>query len=165
MPRTDIDRLPDDSRIWIFPISPSLDDVKRQRLLDDADRFLDQWAAHNVPIRSAREVVEGSFLIVAVDRDAETSGCSIDRMYGLLQQLERELGVKILDPNRVFYRHADGRVHAISREEFRRNGDQHTIVFDTLAERLGDIRSGRWIRRAEDSWHARLLTQANVVTT
>ena len=32
-----------------------------------------------------------------------------------------------------------------------------TIVFDTLAERLGDVRSGRWERRAGDSWHARLL--------
>lgn len=164
MPRIDLERLPDDARIWIFPVSPALNADQRQQLLDDAGRFLDQWAAHGMPIRAACEVIEDSFLVIAVDRDAETSGCSIDRMFGLLQQLERQLGVKILDPNRVFYRHADGRPHAITREEFRRNGDQHTIVFDTLAERLGEIRSGRWIRRAEESWHARLLQPATAAT-
>lgn len=157
MPRTDIDRLPDDSRIWIFPISPALDPARQARLLDEADRFLDAWAAHGMPIRAAREVVEGSFLVIAVDRDAETSGCSIDRMFGLLRQLERELGVRILDPDRVFYRHADGQVHSVSREEFRRNGDRHTIVFDTLAERLGEVRGGGWVRPAAESWHAQLL--------
>jgi hypothetical protein len=157
MPRTDIDRLPDDSRIWIFPISPALDPAQQARLLDEADRFLDAWAAHGMPIRAAREVVEGSFLVIAVDRDAETSGCSIDRMFGLLRQLERELGVRILDPDRVFYRHADGHVHSVSREEFRRNGDRHTIVFDTLAERLGEVRGGGWVRPAAESWHAQLL--------
>lgn len=164
MPRTDLERLSDDSRVWVFPLSPSVDPAQRARLLADVDRFLDQWAAHGMPIRSAREIVEESFLVVAVDRDAETSGCSIDKMFGLLQQLERELGLKILDPNRVFYRHADGHVHSVTREEFRRNGDVHTIVFDTLAERLGDIRSGSWIRRAEESWHARLLGQPAATT-
>src|ERR1700736_3931907 len=129
MPTTTIDALPDDSRIWIFPISPALDAERRARLLAGADRFLAAWAAHGAPIRSAREVVDDSFLVIAVDRDAETSGCSIDRMFGLLRQLERELGLSILDPNRVFVRHGDGRVEGVSRDVFRRDGDRHTLVY------------------------------------
>jgi len=157
LPRTDLDSLDDSSRIWIFGIAPALDDAKRARMLEQVDLFLRDWAAHNVPVTSAREILHESFLLIAVDKTSETSGCSIDRMFGLLRQLERDLSVKILDPSLVFVRHGDGHVSAMTREQFRAAADPHTVVFDTLAERLGDVRSGRWERRAGDSWHAKLL--------
>ena len=157
MPRTDINSLSDDSRVWIFGISPALDDAKRARLLAQVDDFLRGWAAHEVPVTSAREIVDDSFLVIAVDRRSETSGCSIDRMFGLLRHMERDLGLAILDPNRVFVRHGDGHVGAMTRGEFRAAADQHTKVFDVLAERLGDVRGGRWERSAGQSWHAKLL--------
>lgn len=160
MPRMDIHSLSDQSRIWIFGIAPALDAAKRTRMLQEVDRFLHDWAAHNVPVTSAREILHDSFLLIAVDKSAETSGCSIDRMFGLLRQLERDLGVAILDPNLVFVRHGDGRVTAMTRDEFRAAADPHTVVFDTLAERLGEVRSGRWERRAEESWHAKLLQRS-----
>jgi len=157
MPRIDLEQLGDDARIWIFGISPPLDAAQGARMLQHVDAFLEPWAAHNVPVTSARELRDGAFLIIAVDKDAETSGCSIDRMFGLLRQFERDFGVAMLDPNRVFVRGADGAVHAVTRAEFRDSGDPHTMVFDTLAERLGDVRGGRWVRKAEDSWHRSLL--------
>src|SRR5260370_41640599 len=110
MPRIDISQLPDDSRIWIFGISPVLDARKSSRLLSVVDSFLDDWSAHQQPIVSARQIVNGMFLIIGVDQRSETSGCSIDRMFGLLRQLERELDVAILDPNRIFCRDASGSV-------------------------------------------------------
>lgn len=151
--------LNDDSRIWIFGISPSLDAARGAQLLARVDRFLSGWAAHGEPITSDRDLIEGSFLVIAVDRRSETSGCSIDRMFGLLQELERDLHVRILDSDRIFYRGGDGNVHAVTRAEFRDSGDPHTMVFDTLAERLDEIRSGRWERPAGDSWHRSLLRQ------
>lgn len=152
--------LPDDSRIWIFGISPALDDAKGAQLLARVDEFLSQWAAHGQPITGGRDLLLGSFLVIGVDQRSETSGCSIDRMFGLLKQLERELGVQILEPNRIFYRGADGKVHAMSRADFAQNADAHTIVFDILAERLGEVTSGRWERAAKDSWHRALLDRA-----
>ena len=154
MPRTDIKSLSDDARIWIFGIAPALDDTKRTRMLEQVDLFLRDWAAHNVPVTSAREILHDSFLVIAVDKRSETSGCSIDRMFGLLRQLEHDLGVKILDPNLIFVRDRG----AMTRDEFRRTANSDTVVFDTLAERLGDVRGGRWERRAEESWHAKLLS-------
>jgi len=160
LPQTDINALDDSARIWLFGISPALDDDKRAHMLGEVDRFLAGWAAHNVPVTSAREILHDSFLLIAVDKQSETSGCSIDRMFGLLRQLERDLGVAILDPQQIFVRHGDGHVTAVTRDEFRASADAHTIVFDTLAERLGDVRGGKWERRAEESWHARLLGSA-----
>ncbi len=157
MPRIDINQLDDDARIWIFGISPPLDAARSARMTEAVDAFLDGWTAHDMPVRSARELRDGAFLVIAVDRETEQSGCSIDRMFGLLRQFERDFGVAILDPNRVFVRGGDGGVHAVTRAEFRESGDPHTLVFDTLAERLGEVRRGRWERRAEESWHRNLL--------
>lgn len=157
MPRIDISQLPDDSRIWIFGISPALDDRKSSRLLAAIDGFLDQWAAHGQPIVSARDLLYGSFLVIAVDKRSETSGCSIDRMFGLLQQFEGELGVAILDSGRIFVRAGDGSIQAMSRTRFRESAGSDTVVFDTISERLGAVRSGRWVAAAERSWHQQLL--------
>jgi hypothetical protein len=157
MARLDISQLPDDARIWIFGISPALDERKSGELLRSVDEFLDQWTAHKMPIASGRDVLYGSFLVIAVDKKSETSGCSIDKMFGLLKKLERDYGIAILESNRIFYRGGDGSVHAITRASFRENADPHTVVFDTLSERLGELRSGVWERRARDSWHRTLL--------
>ena len=157
MPRRDLKQLSDDAYIWIFGISPALDEMGEVKMLQKVDAFLDKWAAHGAPIESARDLIESSFLVIAAERTSERSGCSIDRLFGTLKLLESELGVAILDANRVFFRHGDGRVGAMSRSDFRDKADAHTIVFDTTAESLRDIRTGAWERRAEDSWHRNLL--------
>lgn len=154
--RTNIDQLSSDAHIWIFGISPALDEKGQQVLLRRVDAFLDDWAAHGIPIRGARELRDGSFLIIAADEQREKSGCSIDRMFGTLRELERELGVSILDSTRVFLRD-DGGIRAVGRGEFREAATGDTPVFDVTAERLGEVRSGTWEKRAADSWHRQLL--------
>jgi hypothetical protein len=157
MPRIDISQLPDQSRIWIFGISPALDERKSSRMLAAVDRFLDSWSAHGQPIVSGRDLIDGSFLVIAVDLRSETSGCSIDRMFGLLQQLERELAISVLDPDRIFLIAEQRGVSAVSRAEFRTTGALDTVVFDTLVERLSEVRSGIWKRPASTSWHRSLI--------
>jgi hypothetical protein len=158
MPRVDISQLPDESRIWIFGVSPALNNDQSQRLLAAIDGFLDRWSAHNQPIVSARDFLYDSFLVIAVDQRSETSGCSIDRMFGLLQQLEGELGVSILEPNRIFCRTPDGAVQTMSRAYFRKNGTAQTLVFDTVAERLAAIRNGAWQKQAGQLWQGALFS-------
>lgn len=159
MPRIELSSLPDEAQTWVFGISPALDDQKSSHLLRAVDHFLADWAAHGQPIHAGRDLIEGSFLVIAVDKQAETSGCSIDRMFGTLRELEARLDVTILDSARVFFRHGDGRPDALSRSEFRANADMHTHVFDTTVSRLGAVRSGSWEKTAGESWHRELLKQ------
>ena len=154
--RLDIEQLGNNAHVWIFGISPALDAEQGALLLRQVDAFLDQWASHGTPIRAARELREGSFLIIAADEASERSGCSIDRMFGTLRQLERDLNVQILDSNRIFLRH-DGRIRALPRQEFPKAADASTMVFDVLAEQLGAVRTGSWERPAAESWHRHLL--------
>ena len=155
MPLTEISRLSDDANIWVFGITPAIENPSA--LLARVDAFLSEWAAHGSPVLSARELREGRFLIVAADRDAEKSGCSIDRLFGLVRALERELGVSMLDPQYVFYRDSHGVVRDAKRSEFREVANDSTMTFDTTALTLADIRSGAWERPARQSWHAALL--------
>lgn len=154
--RVNLDQLGNDAYVWIFGISPSLDAQKSDALLRHVNGFLENWNAHGTPIPGAAEVREGSFLIVAADEHREKSGCSIDRMFGTLKQLERDLGVAILDSNRVFLRD-DAGVRAVPRTEFRNAATSATPVFDTTVERLGDIREGAWEKPVSESWHRQLL--------
>jgi hypothetical protein len=160
MPRTEIDRLSDDAAIWIFGVTPRLDDEAATTVLRQVDTFLDQWTAHRVPVLSGRELREGSFLVVAAEKNSETSGCSIDAMFGIVRALERAFGVQMLDASRIFYRDANGDVASVARGDFRNVANEETVVFDTTAQRLGEIRSGAWERRAADSWHASLLRRS-----
>ncbi len=163
MPRRDLKQLSDDAYIWIFGVSPALDEAGEVKMLQRVDAFLDKWAAHGAPIDSARELIEGTFLVIAAAKTSERSGCSIDRLFGTLRQLESDLGVAILDANRVFFRHGDGRADSMTRSEFRDKAEAHTTVFDTTAETLREVRSGTWERRAGDSWHRDLLRRPAAV--
>lgn len=163
MPGRDLQQLSDDAYVWIFGVSPALDENGEVKLLHRVNGFLDRWAAHGQPIESASDVIEGTFLVIAAEKTSERSGCSIDRLFGTLRELERELNVRILDSDRVFFRHGDGRVDAMTRAEFRDKGDAHTIVFDTTVETLRDIRTDSWEKRAEDSWHRELLKRPAAV--
>lgn len=154
--RVDIEQLSDQAHVWIFGVSPALDANQSGVVMRAIDAFLDQWSSHGVPIRAARDLREGSFLVIAADAASERSGCSIDRMFGTLRRLEQQLGVTILDSNRIFLRDSDG-VRAVSRGAFRDTATPETPVFDTTSERLGELRSGRWERAAAESWHQRLL--------
>src|ERR1700680_3728919 len=46
MPRIPFNQLPPDARLWIFAASRRLSDEERQRVLAEADAFIEQWAAH-----------------------------------------------------------------------------------------------------------------------
>ena len=155
MPRLEMDQLSDDAKVWVFGISPALDENQGALLLRHVDAFLAEWAAHGTPIRSARELRDGSFLIVAADETSETSGCSIDRLFGTLKSLEQQFGVSILDANRIFFRD-DGGVRAVPRAKFSESATLDSIVFDVTAERLAQVRGG-FERRAADSWHRQLF--------
>ncbi len=81
MPRLLFDELPPDARVWIFGAERPLVDTERARVLDEGDAFIGQWAAHDVPLTTARDLRYDQFIFVAVDeRAAGASGCSIDAL-------------------------------------------------------------------------------------
>jgi hypothetical protein len=167
MPQVLFDQLPDHGRLWVFPAGRVLDETEAERCLRVVDSFLDQWAAHGVLLRSARELRERQFLLVGVDVDVEApSGCSIDALVGNLRSLEGELGVPFIDHSSVWFREGDG-VRRVSRAEFRAlatDGSRtaEDQVFDTTLTRVDQSRDGSFERPASETWHGRAFFKGQV---
>ena len=160
MPRVDFSELPDHGRVWVFPSSRRLESTELKRLLAEVDDFLDGWAAHGVPLRSARELSDHQFLVVGVDEDAEApSGCSIDALVNRLKELGSGLGATLVDHGPVWFRDGSD-VRMASRPEFRRLVGEgrvttDTPVFDTALARVSEFRSRGLERPVRESWHRR----------
>ena len=160
MPQIPFSQLPSASRLWVFPAERSLSPKEEETLLSRADAFLENWAAHGVPLTCARDWRHGRFLLVGVDEASEPpSGCSIDAMANVLKEVGAKLGLTLLDQAPVYFREGEG-VQRLSRAEFKSRAesgevDVETPVFDNSITRLSQLRSGEWERPAGASWHRR----------
>jgi len=164
MPRIDFQDQPDDARLWVFAAREPLDSDVQDQLLTSVDEFLSGWAAHGHPLRASRDLREGRFLFIAVDRASEPpSGCSIDAMVRHLKGLEEALGASLVAHGPVWVRREDGAIDCLSRAEFRAGSGSgeitgETPVFDTTLTEVGALRSGRFELPARSTWHGTLLS-------
>jgi len=167
MPRAPLATLPDSARLWVFAAERPLTPAEREALLADVDTFLDQWAAHGVPLTCARDWRYDQFLLVAVDEAAAgASGCSIDALTRLLKEHERRLGIALLDNGPVTYRDGDG-IARLPRVRFAQLAESgamgpDTTVFDNTVATVGALRAGRWEAAARHTWHGRAFFRNTV---
>jgi hypothetical protein len=161
MPRVDFNLLPPGARVWVFASDRPLTGNDRSTLLDEVDRFLDQWKAHGAPLTSARELCDDRFLAIGVDpTEEQASGCSIDGLFRGLRSLEQTLATVLVAGGRVFYRDTAG-IQVARRNDvrglFERGALQpDTPVFDTTVTDAASYRE-RFQRPARDSWLASLI--------
>lgn len=162
MPLVPFDTLPDDARLWIFGAGAPLDEIDTPRLLAAVDTHLFGWTAHGAPLTCARDFRDEHFLAVAVDeRASNASGCSVDGLFHVLQEIEEGIGTSMVGGGKVFFRDAAGFVHGISRAEFEHLAalgevDARTPVFNTTLTTVGEYRTA-FERPAGESWQRALL--------
>ena len=160
MPRIAFDQLPSDARLWIFAAERPLSPDESGRVLAETDAFIDQWAAHGVPLTAGRDLRHNQFVLVGVDeRAAGVSGCSVDALVRRMQQLESVLHLELVNNAPVLYREGDA-IERVSRERFAELASSGTVgpntrVFDNTLTRVGDLLAGKWEVKAADAWQAR----------
>lgn len=151
-------RLPMHSRIWIYQASraftPEEETIARQR----GEAFISEWAAHGTKLMAELQVVLHRFVIVAVDEEvAQASGCSIDKLFRFVQQLQQEINLPLMDRLQIAYWHQPTqqiRSFALAGlEQALRNGEikPTTLVFDNTVQRLGDLNT-HWVRPLRQTW-------------
>jgi hypothetical protein len=151
----------DRARAWVFGASQPVVGDDAERLLNAVENFVRGWHAHGAPVIGSIDWRYDYFLIVAADEEATgVSGCSIDTLFHTLRDVEREIGVTLLDSSLVWYLSAGGHIEARPRPEFRDRVCQGevteaTVVFDNTVGTVGQIRSGEWERPFVAAWHAR----------
>ncbi|GDX49633.1 hypothetical protein LBMAG26_04920 [Bacteroidota bacterium] len=152
-------KLPDSSRVWLFGAQRILTEIEEisihRRLLD----FIAGWQAHGKDLTADFCIIHRCVLVVVVDESKEApSGCSIDKVFQLLQSQKEKFDLDFFQRTLVWAMHK-GELCIFNKQEIQAgldcgemNGDMQ--VFNMLSDRLGELKSGGMMLPLKESWIA-----------
>jgi hypothetical protein len=147
------EELPGSSRVWIF---------QAERTLNTGEEMmLDNWTSHQHTIQASYEISRHRFVIIAVDEDqVGASGCSIDKLYRFVQSMESEMGLALLDKQKIALLQA-GEVISyplpILKEKVRAGEvDKEESYFDLMIAEKGGLE--QFLKPLSSGWLARHLS-------
>ncbi len=160
----DIEKMPDDSRVWVYQSSRELSSEEEQRISLLTREFLNTWTAHNEELKASFEIRYHIFLILMIDgKHVLASGCSIDKSLHFIQKLERYFSISMLD-RQVFALKENERISLIRRKDFERLIEKEiskdTIVFNNLVQTKFEL-NNNWEIPIRASWHGGINTVRN----
>ncbi len=154
----EIQNLDPNSRIWIYIANKSLDNTQVEYIESALQTFLKGWSAHGAALFAGYEIQASRIVIVAVDETkASASGCSIDKLVHLFQDLGKQLNVDFFDRMQVAYEH-EQQIQFTPLNNFwamRKANivNDDTVVFDSTVRNLNEWKLG-WKKKFSNSWHA-----------
>ncbi|ALW84339.1 hypothetical protein AUC43_04085 [Hymenobacter sedentarius] len=158
------DQLPPEARVWIYQGSRQLTGPEVVGVLPRLARFAEEWTSHGRTLHASAEFLHQQFLVIGLDEGpAGASGCSIDASVRFVAQLERQLGVELLEKSQLAFLHG-GTVELLKRSELPAavaNGTikPETFYFDNTLGTKGELDT-KWPRPAGETWLARYFGQA-----
>jgi len=153
--------LPGDSTVWIYQSTREILSEEVKGINEKASDFLLNWAAHGTVLKAAIELFYDYFIVVFVDeKSAKASGCSIDKSFQFIKNIESGYELDLLNRMVVAYRNDLGiQLTRIDKfEQLIQDGlvTENTIVFNNLVNTKSDFDS-KWEVLLKDSWHRRML--------
>jgi len=153
------EELPEESRVWIYQSNRVFTVEELDFIRVNANDFLNNWTAHGANLQAAIDIPYDRFLVIALNESLQSaSGCSIDSSVRFIQNLEKKLGIILLDKMNVTYR-IRNKIEYISLKDFRKMAkkkllNSDVIVFNNLVINKKEYNS-LWEVPAISSWHAR----------
>ncbi len=156
--------LSDNCPLWIYTANRDISQDDQEVLLEQFRSFSLQWRSHGREVQSAVSIVANRFLVLAADvLEGDISGCGIDASVRQISKLAETRGIDWISSMHIAFLDRD-EVRVVDRMEFKilcEKGDisSKTNVYDASINRVGQWRSGEFLKNVSDSWHARLLPQ------
>ena len=145
----------DNSRIWIYAAEKKLTNNQETYILDYISDHLQNWDAHKVPLIAGVTILENHFIIVALDESENgASGCSIDRLQNMIQDLEKELSVSLLNRLNVFCRIND-EIQCVPSFQLDGIAKENTLFYDLTIQKKSDLHT--YLKPISEGWCAHLL--------
>lgn len=148
--------LPDSSRTWIYKADRFLNENEVTFIEQKLNAFIPSWAAHGKQLFAEAKVVDNLWIIIAADEAKEgASGCSIDKVFRLITELENELNISFT--NRLILAYQENKeIKLTPLSAIKDLGiNAQTLIYDDTIQTLGDFHTR--LRKAEDSWLKRML--------
>jgi hypothetical protein len=155
------EKLPPESRVWIYPSNRPFRDGELEYLKDALTIFISEWTAHNQELEAGFTLPYNRFIILGLNKEkTNASGCSIDSSVHFILELEKKLDLILLDKMNVTFKQGDYLTHK-SLEDFKKMAkeksiNKSTIVFNNLVDTV-EAYQKFWEVPAQDSWHSRFF--------
>lgn len=150
------EQLRNDARIWIYQADRLLNPEEINFLAQNLENFTNQWAAHKKPLDSSFVILNNTHVIIGVDESVNgASGCSIDALVHIVQELGQKLQVNFFDRKTVAYVE-DQQVKIASFDKLKTFIEQgaikpDTLVFNNLVSSK-ELLNTDWKIEARNSW-------------
>ena len=154
-----LERLPDNSRVWLFGSDRLLNDEEKSSLSIELQEFVSSWKAHGAELAASFEILHDCILIVAVDESVTPpTGCSIDKVFKLLEKQASNWFNRLLIW-RAFCNTA--KIYTVDELQLALEAsevDRDTIIINSTVRSLTEVRKSLYIS-INDSWVSSKLVE------
>ncbi len=150
-----------EAKVWIYQADRMLTQEEVNAILEEADVFISNWAAHGKPLQSAVKIYYHRFLVLAVDEAYNlTSGCSIDASVHFIKELESRFQIDFFNRQKIAFL-VNGRAETEDLNALKEKIKLGVIkpdsmVFNNLVDKKTLLES-QWLMPAGSSWMARFF--------
>ncbi|MEP7320738.1 MAG: hypothetical protein ABI761_02425 [Saprospiraceae bacterium] len=157
----EFDQLPEDARIWIFSIDGEMQADKHSALKEALKDFILDWTSHQQSLKASASIIDDRFIIIGLDQSQYgASGCSIDKLMRLIQNLELKTGLSLLLKNKIAIQHLDKvqwkTVAEIKQAKMEGTLDEESVYFDTMIDSVFLFKN-HWIKPLNEGWLSKKL--------
>lgn len=146
----------DDSKVWIYQSSRLFTISEALQIEDILHALVENWKAHGAPVKGYANLFFGQFIILMADENATgVSGCSIDSVVRIIQQIEKQFGVEMFNWQNLAFVVKD-KVQIIPRQQFSYAIENNfitpqTLFFNNVVANKKELEEN-WIIPVEQSW-------------
>ena len=156
------EQLSDEARIWVYQASRPLVQQEREKVLQEAQSFLAQWASHGNPLQCSATIMHNQFLILAVEESFQgATGCAVDASVQFIRSLEQAFQISMLDRTQIAFRQGEENsiVPLAQLQEKIEEGNimPGMLTFDNTITKKADLEA-KWLVRAKDTWLGRYFS-------
>ena len=155
------ENLPSHSRVWIYQSNRKFTTQEVEFITEKAILFTNQWTKHGSDLQGSFVIKYNQFLILAVDEGFNNvSGCSIDSSVRFVKELEKFMGVDMMNKMNISFKD-DDHINIVTISDFKEfiksnKITSETIVFNNMISTKEELET-QWEVSFNNSWHKRFL--------
>ena len=155
------ENLPNHSRVWIYQSNRKFTTQEVEFISEKAILFTNQWTKHGSDLQGSFVIKYNQFLILAVEEGFNNvSGCSIDSSVRFVKELEKFMGVDMMNKMNISFKD-DDHINIVTMSDFKEfiksnKITSETIVFNNMISTKEELET-QWEVSLNNSWHKRFL--------
>ncbi|MEO8761428.1 MAG: ABC transporter ATPase [Bacteroidia bacterium] len=151
------------NRVWIYLSNKPFDVQTETHLKVALQNFLHEWNAHGQALTSSFEILHKHFIVIKADEEQySASGCSIDKQFQFIKEIEKQYNFTLFDRLLVAYKEEDEVLvtHSSKIPQLLQDGivNENTIVFNTTLSTEEEFKN-KFEIPLKESWLARFLVK------